>query len=377
MFLSRPGERAWLEPHLSGGCRALDVREAPGGAPRGGPGVLGRALRGAYRAIARSPAGALLPVSLPPSDGTIEAAGVDLMHFTVQTGFRTAIPSIYQPYDLQHRHLPRFFTPHVRHMRDVVYGELCRAARAVVVMSSWVKDDVVEGLGVPPGKVHVIPWAPVTDEYPAPTPADLARARAELGLPEAFALYPAQTFPHKNHLALVAAVDAARRRGVELNVVCSGTKNEHYPRIAREVERRGLGERVRFVGYVSPLQLRCLYALARLMVFPSLFEGGAMPIFEAFAARVPVAAAAVTCIPRQVGDAAVLFDPRSPEAIADATVRLWTDGDLREALVRRAEARVARFSWDRTARAYRALYRTVAGVATPADATLLAAPAET
>lgn len=374
LFLSRPGDRQWLEPHLGGRCRPLD---APRGHGASRPSLLRRALTGTYRAIAASPAGALLPVSVPHSDGTIEAAGVDLMHFTVQTGFRTALPSIYQPYDLQHVHLPQLFTPHVRRMRDVVYSELCRNARAVVVMSSWVKDDVVARLRVPPEKVRVIPWAPVTEEYPVPTPADLEQARRELALPGAFALYPAQTFPHKNHLALVSAVKLARARGSDVRVVCSGTQNDHYPRIAQEVARQGVGDRLRFVGYVSPLQLRCLYALARGMVFPSLFEGGAMPVFEAFAARVPVAAAAVTCIPKQVGDAALLFDPRSPTEIADALVRLWTDSELRQHLIERGAAIVSRFSWDRSARMYRALYRSIGGTPSLQDVALIEAPPDT
>lgn len=376
LFLSRPGERRWLEPHLSGPCRPLDADGVPpAGAASGG--AVRRALATVVRALAASPAGALLPVTVPRSDGTVEAAGVDLMHFTVQSGFLTDLPSIYQPYDLQHVHLPQFFTPHVRRMRQVVYSELCRRARAVVVMSSWVKDDVVARLKLAPEKVRVISWAPVTEEYPVPSQADLEQARRDLELPAAFALYPAQTFPHKNHVALVHAVALARSQGVDLRVVCSGAQNEHYGKIASEVRRLHLEAHVRFVGYVSPLQLRCLYALARMMVFPSLFEGGAMPIFEAFASGTPVAASAVTSIPKQSGDAVVLFDPASPAAIADAMVRLWGDPGLRLSLVQRGRERVAQFSWDRTARTYRALYRMIAGAPSAEDLSLLDAPPET
>ncbi|HET7928778.1 MAG TPA: glycosyltransferase, partial [Actinomycetota bacterium] len=131
-------------------------------------------------------------------------------------------------------------------------------------------------------------------------------------------------------------------------------------------------------GYVSPLELQCLYRLARFLVFPTLFEGGGMPVFEAFAAGVPVAASDVTCIPRQAGDAALLFNPREPAGIADAMIRLWADGALRAELVRRGRERVARFTWDRTARTYRALYRELTGrPLTTADRDLLDAPAET
>lgn len=368
-FLSSPSDRGWLLPHLSGPCRPLDV--APGAAPPG----LARLVRRAIDAEAASPLGGLLPVRIPASDGVAEARGAGVMHFTLQGGFRTAIPSIYQPYDLQHVHLPQFFTAYGRKWRDVTYGALARQAAAVVVMSTWVKDDVVRHLRLPPAKVQVVPWAPVTEEYPEPAEADLAAAKGRFALPPAFALYPAQTYPHKNHLALIEAVARLRDRGTAVPVVCPGKQNDHFPRLAAAVSRRGLEGLVSFPGFVSPLELRCLYRLARLLVFPSLFEGGGMPVFEAYAAGVPVACSDVTCLPEQAGDAALIFDPRDPDAIAAALAGLWGDAALRERLARRGAERVRRFTWTRTARVYRALYRRVAGRALSGeDRALLEAP---
>jgi glycosyltransferase involved in cell wall biosynthesis len=377
LFLSIPGSRAWLEPHLRGRCRSLDVAR---GAGRPGPTWyrLARALV-PVAVVDRTFIGRLAPVAVPRSDGAVESEGIDLMHFTVQTGFLTRVPSIYQPYDLQHEHLPSYFTPYQRRWRRTVYGELSRSARSVVVMSSWVRDDVMAHLGVPAEKVRVIPWAPVTEEYAAPAVEDLAAARSALRLPERFALYPAQTFPHKNHIGLIEAVaDLRRRAGIVLPVVCPGRPTEHFARIRRRARQLGLEGVVTFPGYVSAAQIRALYSVATFLVFPSLFEGGGMPIFEAFASGLPVACSDVTCLPRQVGDAALLFDARDPAALADAMLRLWTDGDLRRELARRGRERVQRFSWNRTARTYRALYRQLAGRdLTAEDESLLATPPET
>jgi glycosyltransferase involved in cell wall biosynthesis len=283
------------------------------------------------------------------------------MHFTIQGGFTTTLPSIYQPYDLQHVHLPQFFSAYARKWRDITYAALCKQARCVVVMSSWVKDDVARHLHLDPGRVRVIPWAPVTEAYPVPTDADLAAAKARFRLPEAFALYPAQTFPHKNHLRLIEAIDIARRRGTPIHLVCPGKQNEHYAVIAREVRKRGLDDLVSFPGYITPLELQSLYRLARFLVFPSLFEGGGMPIFEAYEAGIAVACSNVTCLPKQVGDAGLVFPPNDATAIADAIIRLWQDERLRAELVARGKDRVTRFTWTRTARTYRALYRQIAG----------------
>jgi glycosyltransferase involved in cell wall biosynthesis len=370
-FLSSPTERGWLVPHLAGPCRPLDSVAAALGSRLS-------LLRRGIDAAAASPLGRLLPVRVPPSDGAVERRGADVMHFTLQGGFRTAVPSIYQPYDLQHVHLPQFFSAYGRKWRDVTYGELCRQARSVVVMSTWVKEDVVRQLRLAPQKVRVIPWAPVTEEYPAPADADLAVARARFGLPPAFAVYPSQTFPHKNHLALLEAVAAARTRGAEVHVVCPGKQSDHFPNIARRARALGVDHLVTFPGYVTPLELRSLYRLATLLVFPSLFEGGGMPVFEAFAAGVPVACSDVTCLPAQAGDAALLFDPRVPGAIAEALLRLWNDPVLRHTLAQRGAERVKRFTWVRTAKTYRALYRHVAQrTLSEEDRALLEAPPDT
>lgn len=377
LFLSFPEHRAWLEPFLRGPCRPLDVFPSGGAPSPGGASLTSRAM-GVYRCVAETRFGGLLPVRIPPSDGTVEASGAEVLHLTLQAGFTSAIPSIYQPYDLQHLHLPQFFTPYLRHWRKRTYSTLASAARSVVVMSTWVKEDVVRNLHVPPERVRVIPWAPVTEEYPEPSADDLGAARRRFSLPEAFAVYPAQTFPHKNHLALIEAVAEARRRGVNVHVVCPGTQTPHFQEIARRLRETGMERYVTFPGYVSPLELRCLYHLARFLVFPSLFEGGGMPVFEAFAARVPVACSNVTCLPQQAGGAALLFDPRTPGAIATAMIRLWSEPATRAEFATRGAERVASFTWERTARTYRALYRETAGRAiSPEDVALLEAAPET
>jgi glycosyltransferase involved in cell wall biosynthesis len=86
-------------------------------------------------------------------------------------------------------------------------------------------------------------------------------------------------------------------------------------------------------------------------------------MFEAWQEGAPVACAHVTSLPEQAGDAALLFDPLSITDIAHALARMATDSALREDLRRRGKARLAEFTWERTARAYRALYRRIGGSA--------------
>lgn len=358
-FLVHRGASGWLEPHLSHRCGLLAL-EPP--APRGGWRAAVRTivprelLDRAVRAVA-----ARRPIRVPRSDGSVEAAGVDVMHFALQHGFETRIPSIYVPHDLQHRHHPELFTRYELRWREAYYPFLARQAAQVVALTRTGKQDIVSWLGVPPGRVAVIGWAPVLDAYAHLDDRALETIRSRLGLHGDYALYPAQTFRHKNHAALLEALALLRKRGVRVPLVCPGRLGDAFPQVARSVERLGLGDQVRFLGFVAAPEMQALYRFARLMVFPSLFEGFGMPLQEAFRAGVPVVCSNAAALPEVAGDAAVLFDPRQPAAIADAVWRVWSDRELAVELVERGRRRAAGRTWTDVARAYRALYRLVGG----------------
>jgi glycosyltransferase involved in cell wall biosynthesis len=390
LFLVRPGQDDWIRPYLKGPCQILVQGEPPEQAS------LGRRVQRVLRWKApilrtrwqrrwapptagreeglRQRGEGFVP--LEASDRTVESAGVDVMHFPHQTAFLTSVPTIYQPHDLQHLHFPELFTDQERASRELRYRTYCEEAVLVVMMTSWGKDDLVTQYGVPAEKVAVVNWGSVLDAYPTPTAEDLAEARVRLSLPESFILYPAQTWPHKNHELLLEALAAIRDRdGVTIPLVCSGKLNEHSPEVKRRVAELGLEEAVTFTGFVTPLELRSLYATATALVFPSRFEGWGMPISEAFASGVPVASSSATGLREVVGDAGLLFDPDDRDQIADAMRRLWDDPELRQTLADRGLRRAGQFSIERAGRIFRAHYRRIAGRTLSAeDRDLLNAP---
>jgi glycosyltransferase involved in cell wall biosynthesis len=353
LFLTHPDEDGWLRPHLSGPSRLLHTRlEFPG------QGGLGRSLRRGIRN--RRPLSAKR--ELLSSDGTIERAGVDVIHFPMQEAFLTDVPSIYQPHDLQHLHLPGLFSERERARRELVYRTHCERATLVTMMTSWGREDLIRQYGLPPEKVAVVTWGSVISEYPAPIEADVERLRASHGLPESFLIYPAQTWPHKNHARLFAALAMLRDRNeIVIPLVCPGRRNEYFPQVMDQVHAMALEEQTWFPGFVSSAELRGVYSLARALIFPSKFEGWGMPVTEAFALGVPVASSSATGLPAVVGDAGLIFDPDSREEIGACALRLWTDDDLRAELVKRGTARAELFSIDHSARLFRAHYRRIGG----------------
>jgi glycosyltransferase involved in cell wall biosynthesis len=310
------------------------------------------------------------------SDGTIEAAGVDVVHFPFQDAFTTEVPSLYQPHDLQHLHLPDLLSPWIRKRRERIYRTHCERAAAVVTMSSWGRRDFIERYGLPEERVWVVPGASVLPEYPAPSPSEREEIRGRLSLPGSFLFYPAQPWPHKNHELLLEALAVVRERtGTTIPLVCSGAPPGHFHQVRDRAIELGFEKTAIFPGFVSPTELRALYELATALVFPSRFEGWGLPVCEAFSAGLPVASSSATGLPDLVGDAGLIFDPESTDGIADAVQRLWTDEDLRRQLAERGRKRSELFSWDRTARLFRAHYRRIGGrTLAEEDRILLAAP---
>ena len=291
-----------------------------------------------------------------------DSLGSQVVHFPFQSFAHTAAPSIYNPHDLQHLHFPEFFSTETT--RSASGSTPTLAARQPL---SWWKADgsrTTSSANTESTRTRSTSFSGgPTEAYEPPLVDAVVRLRHELRLPDSFALYPAQTWAHKNHVRLAQALRLLRdREGIRVDVVCTGTKNAHWPTIKREVERLGLEDQMRFLGFVSPQTLRGLYAAAQFLVFPSLFEGGGFPILEAFYEGTPVTCSNVTSLPEYAGDAALLFDPASVDQIASAMHRLALEPDLEDPrYATKDQCGIERFTWERAATGYRAIYRSVAG----------------
>lgn len=225
---------------------------------------------------------------------------------------------------------------------------VARRADRIIAISRFVADGVVEHLGVKRERIDVIPLGYGVQHDAPPTPeADLRR---KLGLGNGqIVLSVAGKRPHKNLMRLVQAMPAIRERVPDAVLVLPGAPTPHEEELKAEAVRLGLGQSVAFPDFLNAADLEGLYAQARALVFPSLSEGFGLPVLEAMRRKVPVACAAASSLPEVAGDAALLFDPHSVPAIADAAVAAMTDDALRDRLVAAGLERQAGFTWARAA----------------------------
>ncbi len=356
-FLAFRHSHEWLKPHVFGRSAILSARGSHSKLRETMRTV--RWLRRGWTTI-RSKA-APPAMRIQESDGTIEEAGIDLMYFALTAGFRTDIPSIYQIHDLQHLHYPQYFSPLNLRQRDFRYREMCSQAKLVTVPCNWGKCDLSSGFGIPEDKIEVVPWAPVLTNG-VPEESDLITARKKYSLPQSFAFYPAYTWPHKNHLGLLESLAFVRDRyGEEIPLICSGDQNDFMSEIRATIVKLGLERQVKFLGYVSALDLRCLYKLCRIVVFPSFFEGWGLPLLEACASGTAVTCSDIGPFKEQAVDVMPTFDPHNVVSIAEAIRSLWGSESYRRDVIKKAHERSKAFTWECTARLLRAHFRAISG----------------
>lgn len=272
----------------------------------------------------------------------LRPAELDAVHFPLGV----MVPQLDAPaaattvHDLQHETFPEFFSRAQLAYRRRVYGTAVRRSRIVLTDSEHARQTLIDRYELDPGRVRAIHLG-----------VDHARFTPDGRPRQAFLLYPAKPWPHKNHERLFQAFAIVRRTKPELRLLLTGSGHR----------RRALPAGVEARGQVTPGELVELYRSAAAVVFPSLYEGFGMPPLEAMACGCPVAVSKVTSLPEVCGDAAVYFDPTAVEDIArgiDEVLERPPPGAVEHA---------ARFTWDDCARRYDDVYRELASAERGSD----------
>jgi glycosyltransferase involved in cell wall biosynthesis len=292
--------------------------------------------------------------ALPRRTARDVPAGLDLVHYPVTVPIpASSAPRVVTVYDVQHHDLPGFFSRAERRYRRWAYDSAGRNADVVVTTSAFTADRLAEVVGVNPERIQVV-YMGIDRTRFSPERGEHDELLAGLNLPQRFVVYPANLWPHKNHARLLEALASLRDR--ELSLVLTGQAYGRLPQLLARARRLGLERRVHHLGYVTAEAVPPLYRRAQAMVFPSLYEGFGTPPLEAMACGCPVAASARGSLGEVCGDAALVFDPQSPDAIAEAVDRVVSEPALRERLRADGLSRAADFTWRAAAEGHIRVY---------------------
>jgi glycosyltransferase involved in cell wall biosynthesis len=279
---------------------------------------------------------------------------VDLVHHAGGTAPpRGRAPYVLTLHDLQPMERQATHSAAKRAYLARVVPPSLRGARRVIVPSAFVRDTVAATGDVAPERIAVVPHG--VARYPAPTPKALLVARHGLAGP--VVLYPAITYPHKDHATLVRAFARVAATHPDAVLVLTGRADRSEPELEALVQQLGIAAQVRRLGRLSDADVAGLYAMASVVAVPSTYEGFGLPVVEAMAYGVPVVAADATALPEVVGDAGVLVPPGAVDAWAAALGRLVDDPVERARLVAAGRARAERYSLRANAEALAEVYR--------------------
>jgi glycosyltransferase involved in cell wall biosynthesis len=249
---------------------------------------------------------------------------------------------------------PEWFSAQFSAWYRYLLPRLTRRAAHLIAVSEYTKQRLQELLRIPESRITVIPNG-VDPAFQPASPDRVERARTALGVgPGPYLLCVGSVEPRKNIGRLLEAWRMAQSRVAEdVTLVVAGGAGAS--RVFSEVLLGELPARVRFTGYVPDEHLAALYTGAAAFIYPSLYEGFGIPPLEAMACGVPVITSHNTSLPEVTGGAAMLVDPREPEAMAEAVVALFRNEELRRELTVKGLARAAGYSWESVARETRTL----------------------
>ena len=267
-------------------------------------------------------------------------------------------PSVLTFWDMQQEFYPEFFHPGVLKRRRETYKLSTQTATRIIAGSKFTKDSLIEKFNVPADKIEVI-YPGYGPEYKVSEDKTLLTSILnKYKLVRPFIFYPAATWPHKNHKKLLEALHLMiNRYGFDGELVLTGAAMDAHKEVLEIIEKHDLTKSVRMLGFLQYEDLPYLYNLARMMVFPSLFEGFGIPLVEAMACGCPVLCANAASIPEVVGDAGLLFDPDSAEEIAEKTWNLWNNDAKRKEMIDLGLSHAKLFDWRKTAQMTLEVYK--------------------
>ncbi len=251
--------------------------------------------------------------------------------------YQTNKQSIATIHDLMHRYESHFdeYKHGEYERREIHYSAMARYSTIILVDSITSKQQVIESYKVEDNKVFVLPFVP---PYYL-TNCNNIDVISKYHLPKKYIFYPAQFWEHKNHISLFKAIEILKNDGLEIALVLVGSKKNNYLNSIREIKNLGLVNQVHILGYVPNDDMYSLYKHAVAMTYVSLVGPTNIPPMEALLTGCPLICSNAYAMPEQVGDAALLVDPKDPNDIAQKIKLIWLDESLRVDLIKKGYQR--------------------------------------
>lgn len=258
------------------------------------------------------------------------------------------IPAVASILDVQHEFFPQYFSRQVLADIRKSTADTLSQADGILTISEYSKRTIIEKYHVPADKIAVTYLN--SDSVFDVSIAEEKKKELKKVIDADYIFYPANTWPHKNHLNLLKAYSILKEKyQTRLKLVFTGDSKQRKNDIDEYIVKNKLDDDIVYLGYLPQEDMPYIFANATVMAFPSVFEGFGIPLVEAMKAKVAIACSECGSIPEVAGDAALYFDAYNPEDIAGKLHQLEIDSKLRAELIQKGEIVAKKYSWQKCA----------------------------
>lgn len=285
----------------------------------------------------------------------VVASGANLAHVPYWGGaLQSPVPQVVTVHDLTTMLVREYRRSAGARLYNALVATSARGADHIITDSHASKTDIVTHLGIAEDRISAIHLA-VGPQY---APGDNAlvdmAVMQKYDLPDFYVLYLGGYELHKNVAMLLLAYSyVGQALGDEYPLILAGKKptavSDIYPDYDAYIEQLGIGDYVRWIGFVDEEDKPVVYRNAMSFVFPSRHEGFGLPVLEALASGLPVVTTTGGSLAELLGEAGFAIDPDDARQFAGSLIATLIQDNLRAELQQKATQRAAEFSWEKTA----------------------------
>ncbi len=263
---------------------------------------------------------------------------------------RSRVKTLTVIHDINFEHFPKDLPFFNRSYYRYFFPRFARHSTRIATVSEFSRQDIATHYGIPDSKIDVV-YNGVNTGFNLMNEADAQTVRQGLTGGAPYFLFIGALHARKNIVNLMKAFELFKSKsGLPHKLVFAGIRRWWTPDMENCLRDMSFQDHVLFTGRVEEAELHRITGAAFAVTYVSNFEGFGIPILEGMRSGVPVITSNVTSMPEVAGDAALLVDPKNPEAISQSMIRLCGDEGLRSTLIQRGLVRSADFSWEHTAR---------------------------
>jgi glycosyltransferase involved in cell wall biosynthesis len=291
----------------------------------------------------------------------IDSLNLDVLYFPSGALYPLSLKtkSVVSIHDIQYDHFPNFFTIFERFGRRAAHIETVRKAKYIQASSKFVGRDFVRYFKCNPEKVVLVRDGVDSAFNSTPLGSEkVLSLRSKYNLPEKFVFYPAQHWPHKNHITMIKALSYLKLSfHIEIPLVLTGSLKAKNVNLEKETEKNKVRDQVIFVGNIPFEDLTGLYKIATIVCIPTLHESNSLPLIEALASGTATIASDIEPnIEINTNSAVTIFKRLDYKDLALKTKELFENELLRKEKIQKGLGIAKDYSWDNTAKNYIKLF---------------------